>query len=65
MKRTALFAALAFATSTVFAMHCPADMKKIDAALATNPNLSAAQLAEVKAQRAEGETLHKIGRAHV
>lgn len=62
MKRTALIAALAFATSTVFAMHCPADMKKIDAALATNPNLSAAQLAEVKAQRAEGETLHKAGK---
>jgi hypothetical protein len=62
VKRTALFAALAFATGTALAAHCPADMKKIDAALATNPNLGASQLAEVKKQRAEGEALHKTGK---
>lgn len=37
-------------------------MKKIDAALAKNPKLSAEQMAEVKQQRAEGEALHKAGK---
>ena len=54
--------ALALAASSVFAMHCPADMKKIDEALSKNPKLSSAQLAEVKKFRAEGETLHKAGK---
>jgi len=48
--------------STAFAMHCPMDMKAIDAALAKKPNLSADQMAEVKKYRAEGETLHKAGK---
>ena len=60
--RKALFVALAFATSTAFAMHCPKDMKAIDDALAKNPKLSAAQMAEVKKQRADGEALHKAGK---
>ncbi len=54
-------AALVFAGSA-WAFHCPADMKKIDEALAKNPKLSAEQMAEVKKQRAEGETLHKAGK---
>ncbi len=62
MKRAALFALLAFASSTAFAFHCPADMAKIDAALAKSPKVSAAQLAEVTKQRAEGEALHKAGK---
>ena len=37
-------------------------MKKIDEALAKSPQLSSAQLAEVKKYRAEGETLHKAGK---
>lgn len=53
---------LAFASSAAFAFHCPADMKKIDEALAKNPKLSAAQMAEVKKQRADGEALHKAGK---
>ena len=53
---------LALAAGSAFAFHCPADMKKIDAALANNPNLSEAQLAEVKKHRAEGESLHKAGK---
>lgn len=53
---------LALTTGTAFAFHCPADMKKIDAALAANPKLSDAQLAEIKRLRAEGETLHKQGK---
>jgi hypothetical protein len=57
-----LFAALMFASASAFAFHCPADMKKIDEALAKNPKLSQAQLAEVKKQRADGEALHKAGK---
>jgi len=57
-----LAAAALFAVGTAQAFHCPADMAKIDAALAKNPQLSAAQLDEVKKQRAEGETLHKAGK---
>jgi hypothetical protein len=53
---------LALASSAVFAFHCPADMKKIDEALANNPKLTQAQMAEVKKQRADGEALHKAGK---
>jgi uncharacterized protein YneF (UPF0154 family) len=49
-------------SGAALAFHCPADMKKIDEALAKNPRLTEAQLAEVKQQRAEGETLHKAGK---
>jgi len=37
-------------------------MKKIDEALAKNPQLSAEQMADVKKLRAEGEALHKAGK---
>jgi hypothetical protein len=49
-------------SGAALAMHCPADMKKIDEALAKNPKLTEAQLTEVKKQRAEGEALHKAGK---
>ncbi len=62
MKQLALVVALALASSAAFAFHCPADMKKIDEALARNPQLSSSQMAEVKKYRAEGETLHKAGK---
>lgn len=55
-------AVFAFTTGTAFAMHCPADMKKIDQALAAHPKLSADQLTEVKRLRAEGEAQHKAGK---
>lgn len=55
-------AALALASGTAFAFQCPADMKKIDAALAKNPELSAAQMSEVKGYRTEGASLHKAGK---
>jgi len=58
----ALFAALMFASASAFAFHCPADMKKIDAALAKNPKLTAKQMADVKKFRADGEALHKVGK---
>ncbi len=60
--RTALFSALLFASGSVFAFHCPVDMKKIDEALAKNPKLTAEQMAEVKKQRADGEAAHKAGK---
>jgi hypothetical protein len=61
MKRIALFAALALASSLAFANSCPKEMKAIDAAL-PNAKLSSAQTAEVKKLRAEGEKLHKEGK---
>ena len=58
-----LFAAvLALASSAAMAFHCPADMKKIDDALAKNPKLSEAQMTEVKKLRADGEASHKAGK---
>lgn len=63
MKLRMLVGAAAFAAAGgAWAFHCPADMAKIDAALAKNPKLTAAQLAEVKKQRADGEAAHKAGR---
>ncbi|HXM82209.1 MAG TPA: hypothetical protein VN929_09835 [Burkholderiales bacterium] len=62
MKQFALIVALAFASSAALAFHCPADMKKIDEALAKNPKLSSQQMTEVKKYRAEGEALHKAGK---
>jgi len=57
-----LFGALMLASASAFAFHCPADMKKIDEALAKNPKLSAEQLADVKKYRTDGEALHKAGK---
>jgi len=62
MKKIVLLAALTFASTAAFAFHCPADMKKIDAALAKKPTLSAQQMSEVQKYRAEGEALHKAGK---
>ena len=62
MKRTILAVILAFGASTAAAFHCPADMRKIDEAMAKNPKLSAEQTAEVKKLRADGEALHKAGK---
>jgi hypothetical protein len=50
------------ASATAFAFHCPADMKKIDEALAKSPKLSAQQMADVKKFRADGEAFHKAGK---
>ncbi|HSS28431.1 MAG TPA: hypothetical protein VLL50_10800 [Usitatibacter sp.] len=63
MKRMlALAGTLIFASSVAFAFHCPKDMAAIDAALAKNPKLSAADMAKVKQLRAEGEVAHKAGK---
>ena len=61
VKIVAAAVALLF-SSAAFAMHCPADMKKIDEAMAKKPKMTAAQMAEVKKHRAEGEALHKAGK---
>jgi len=64
MKASALvgaFAALLFSLGA-WAMHCPQDMAKIDAALAKQPTLSKEDMARVKQLRAEGERLHKAGK---
>lgn len=53
---------LALSAGSAFAFHCPMDIKKIDAALAKNPDLSKDQLAEVRRLRAQGEEYHKQGK---
>lgn len=60
--RSYLAAAALMASSAAFAFHCPADMKKIDEALAKSPKLSAEQMTDVKKLRADGEALHKAGK---
>ena len=60
--RTAVFATALLFAGSAFAFHCPQDMKKIDDALAKNPKLTAAQMEQVKKDRAEGEALHKAGK---
>lgn len=63
MTLRSLIAAVMFTLAgSAFAMHCPMDMKKIDEALAKQPNISADKLTEVKKLRAEGEKLHNAGK---
>jgi isopropylmalate/homocitrate/citramalate synthase len=62
LKRTLATLATLLFTGAAFAFHCPADMKKIDEALAKNPKISEAQMKEVKKYREEGETFHKAGK---
>lgn len=62
LKHLTAAAALAFASSAALAFHCPADMKKIDEALAKHPKLTDQQLSEVKKYRTDGERLHKEGK---
>jgi hypothetical protein len=60
--KTLLTLLLAVATSSAFAFHCPADMKAIDAKLATGVKLADADMAKVKQLRADGEVAHKAGK---
>ncbi len=48
-------------SSVALAGQCPKDMKKIDAALAASPTLTAAQMTEVTALRSKGAAQHKAG----
>ncbi|CAK0779207.1 Signal peptide protein [uncultured Gammaproteobacteria bacterium] len=54
--------ALVFAAGPAWAHSCPTHMKKIDAALATMPKLTEAQLADVMTWRKLGEEQHKAGK---
>ncbi|NLF52815.1 MAG: hypothetical protein GX576_00150 [Thauera phenolivorans] len=64
MKVTTLVTGLcaALLSSSAFAFHCPADMRKIDEALSGNPQISQQQLAQVKQYRIDGEVYHKAGK---
>lgn len=64
MKLTPLVAVLALTlvSGAAMAMHCPADMKKIDEALAKNPKLTEMQMSEVRKLRSDGEAAHKAGK---
>ena len=62
MKRFMTLIFMLLFSGAALAFHCPADMKKIDAALETKPTLSAEQMAEVKKLRADGEAFHKAGK---
>ncbi len=62
MKHIAIAALLsAILAGPALAGQCPLEMKKIDAALAQNPSITAAQLAEVTKLRAEGAAQHSSG----
>jgi len=61
MRRLAVFLSTFLLSTTLWAMHCPADMAKIDAMLESNPPSDPAVLAQVQKLRAEGEELHKAG----
>lgn len=52
---------LALGSGTAFASSCPMHMKKIDEAM-TSSKVSAAQMAEAKKLRAEGDAHHKAGK---
>lgn len=62
MRKIFLLLGTLLISTSALAFHCPADMKKIDAALAMNPKLTAEQMTEVKKLRADGETMHKAGK---
>ena len=62
MKRIVLAAFLTAAfAGPALAGSCPVLMKEVDAALAKDTSLSAAQMTEVKALRTKGEAEHKAG----
>ena len=61
VRTLAGLAAVLLIATPAFAFHCPKDMAAIDAALAKNPSLSDAQMAQVKELRAKGEAEHKAG----
>ena len=62
MKNLLLAAMLSTACGLAMANSCPNEMKAIDAKLATSPKLTDADMAKVKALRADGEAAHKAGK---
>ena len=59
--KTLLASLLLTFSLSAFAGSCPRDMKKIDAALAAGPSVSAGDLLRIKELRASGESKHKSG----
>ena len=55
-------AALILLAGPALAGSCPKHMKAIDTALASSPQLSAADMSMVTKARADGEMLHKTGK---
>lgn len=62
IRKSALILSLLAFAGVASANSCPTHMKKIDEALAKKPNLTAAQMDEVKKYRSEGEAMHKAGK---
>lgn len=62
MKKLFLFLSFSLASVAAYAHGCPGEMKAIDAKLATNPQVAAADISKVKALRADGEKFHKDGK---
>lgn len=60
-KLSLLVVAMFFAVTTAFAFQCPKMMKSFDAAVGSS-KASAADVAEAKKLRADGESLHKAGK---
>ena len=62
MKSLILAAAVSFALAgPTLAGSCPKLMGEVDAALASNPSISAEQMTEVTELRAQGEAQHGAG----
>ncbi len=61
LSAAALAALIAVASSPALAFRCPTEVKKIDAALAANPQLSAEQMTQVTKLRDEGAAQHGAG----
>ncbi|AQZ94529.1 TMF family protein [Halopseudomonas phragmitis] len=61
MRSLLVVMALLF-SGAVLAMHCPADMARIDSILQSSPPSDPVVLEQVKALREEGEALHNAGR---
>lgn len=62
MRHIVLALVLAFFGSAAIASQCPSMVAKIDAILATNPDLPDSVLEEVKTLREEGEKQHEEGK---
>ncbi len=61
LSAVALAALIIGASAPALAGTCPKIMKKIDAALAANPQVSAEQMTQITELRAEGAAQHKAG----
>jgi hypothetical protein len=62
MRHIVLALALVLSSGAAIASQCPSMVAKIDAILATNPDMPQSVLDEVKTLRAEGEKQHQEGK---